>query len=102
MQELKRFLKSRLKFLYELADTDPTGNGVSTLSQIHEIKVILNWIDDHENADADETPAHAHTNTPKSYADGVKDAYNDVLHMIYADGYDADAIAKALENPKEA
>lgn len=102
MQNLKDYLNRRLKFLYDITDKDDAGNNISTLSQIHEIKVILNWIDDHENADAEETPADAHTNTPKSYADGVKDAYNDVLHMIYADGYDADAIAKALENPKEA
>lgn len=103
MQELKRFLKSRLKFLYELADTDLAGNGVNTLSQIHEIKIIQQWIDEHENAD--EFQPHAHTTTPtdagKTYADGVKDAYNDVLHMIYADGYNADAIAKALENVTE-
>lgn len=63
MEELKRFLKSRLKFLYELADTDPTGNGVSTLSQIHEIKIILQWIDDHENA---KPKPRAHTNTPNN------------------------------------
>lgn len=88
MQNLKDYLNRRLKFLYDITDKDDAGNNISTISQIHEIKVILNWIDAHKQ--------------PKTYADGVKDAYNDVLHMIYADGYDADAIAKALENPKEA
>ena len=88
MQNLKDYLNRRLKFLYDITEKDDAGNNISTLSQIHEIKLILNWID-----------AHKHS---KTYADGVKDAYNDVLHMIYADGYDADAIVKALENPKEA
>lgn len=104
MQNLKDYLNDRRKFLQEVANADPSEDSLSTLGQIHEIKHILNWIDDHENAD--ETQPHAHTTTPtdagKTYADGVKDAYNDVLHMIYADGYNADAIAKALENVTEA
>ena len=63
MQNLKNYLNDRIKFLYEVANADPSEDSLSTLGQIHEIKHILNWIDEHENAD--ENPTDAHTNTPK-------------------------------------
>lgn len=54
MEDLKSYLKDRLKFLYEVANADKSEDALSVLGQIHEIKVILNWIDEHENADTNE------------------------------------------------
>lgn len=48
MQNLKDYLNRRLKFLYDITDKDDAGNNISTLSQIHEIKNILQYIKDHE------------------------------------------------------
>lgn len=59
MQDLKNYLNERRKFLQEVADADPSEDSLSVCGQLHEIKVILNWIDEHENADA-------HTNTPNA------------------------------------
>ena len=107
MQNLKAYLQDRLQFLQQVAAADKSEDCLSVLGQIHEIKTTLYWIEDYKNqtANTTETQPHAHTTTPtdshRTYADGVKDAYNDVLHMIYADGYNADAIAKALENATE-
>jgi hypothetical protein len=50
--------------LQEVANADASEDSLSVCGQIHEIKVILNWIDEHENAD--ETPNTAHTNTPNA------------------------------------
>lgn len=86
MQHLKTYLEERRKFLQEVANADASENAISVLAQIHEIKVILNWIEEHE-----------HTTDKRTYKDGVKDAYNDVLHMIYADGCSAEQIKTALE-----
>lgn len=98
---LKQHLQSRLNFLNEVAAADRSEDCISTLGQIHEIRYTLDWIAEHENTNADTTepqtsPTH---DTPKgrTYKDGVKDAYNDVLKMIYADGSDADDIRNALE-----
>ena len=44
MQDLKNYLKERLKFLYEVANADPSEDALSVLGQIHEIKHILNYI----------------------------------------------------------
>lgn len=66
MQDLKNYLNERRKFLQEVADADPSEDSLSVCGQIHEIKVILNWIEEHENADADETPTDAPTNTPNA------------------------------------
>lgn len=66
MQDLKDYLNERRKFLQEVADADASEDSLSVLGQIHEIKVILNWIDEHENADANETPTDAPTNTPNT------------------------------------
>ena len=96
MQDLKNYLKDRKKYLEQIIDADPSEDCISTLGQLHELNHIILWMEEQE--DADETPKDAH----KTYADGVKDAYNDILHMIYADGCDADAIRKALENTMEA
>ena len=48
MQNLKNYLNDRIKFLYEVANADPSEDSLSTLGQIHEIKHILNWIDENE------------------------------------------------------
>lgn len=66
MQDLKNYLNERRKFLQEVANADASEDSLSVCGQIHEIKVILNWIDEHENADANETPNDAHTNTPNT------------------------------------
>lgn len=66
MQDLKDYLKDRLKFLYEVANADASEDSLSVCGQIHEIKVILNWIDEHENADTNETPTDTPTNTPNT------------------------------------
>ena len=64
MQDLKDYLNERRQFLQEVANADASEDALSVLGQIHEIKVILNWIDEHENAD--ETPTDARTNTPNT------------------------------------
>lgn len=51
MQELKEYLKERRKFLEELANADAAA---SVLGQLHELNNILNWIDEHEEKDANE------------------------------------------------
>ena len=63
MQNLKEYLNDRRKFLQEVANADPSEDSLSTLGQIHEIKHILNWIDDHENA---KSKPHTHTTTPNN------------------------------------
>lgn len=64
MQDLKNYLNERRQFLQEVADADPSEDSLSVCGQIHEIKVILNWIEEHENAD--ETPTNAPTITPNT------------------------------------
>ena len=66
MQDLKTYLNNRRKFLEELANNDAAA---SVLGQLYEINNILNWIDEYENADANETPTDAHTNTPNANAE---------------------------------
>ena len=66
MQDLKNYLNERRQFLQEVANADASEDALSVLGQIHEIKVILNWIDEHEKAD--ETPTDARTNTPNTNA----------------------------------
>ena len=56
MQDLKNYLNERRQFLQEVANADASEDSLSVCGQIHEIKVILNWIEEHENADANETP----------------------------------------------
>ena len=59
MQDLKNYLNDRIKFLYEVANADPSEDSLSVLGQIHEIKHILNWIDEHENTtEPQTTPVH--------------------------------------------
>ena len=48
MEVLKSYLQDRLKFLYEVANADQSEDNLSVCGQIHEIKVILNWIEEHE------------------------------------------------------
>lgn len=101
MEELKTYLKDRLQFLQQVADADQSEDCLSVLGQIHEIKATLYWIEDHENQTENTTEPQtppAHDFPKRTYTDGVRDAYNDVLHMIYADGCTAEDIRKALEN----
>jgi hypothetical protein len=63
MQDLKNYLNERRQFLQEVANADASEDALSVLGQIHEIKVILNWIDEHENAGTNETPTDAYTST---------------------------------------
>lgn len=51
MQDLKDYLKDRLKFLYEVANADASEDSLSVLGQIHEIKHILNYIEEHEETE---------------------------------------------------
>lgn len=48
MQDLKNYLEERRKFLQEVANADESEDSLSTLGQIHEIKNILLWIEEHE------------------------------------------------------
>lgn len=48
MQDLKNYLEERRKFLQEVANADPSEDALSVLGQIHEIKHILNYIEEHE------------------------------------------------------
>lgn len=48
MQDLKNYLIERKKFLLEVANADESEDSLSTLGQIHEIKSILLWIEEHE------------------------------------------------------
>lgn len=48
MQDLKNYLIERRKFLQEVANADESEDSLSTLGQIHEIKNILLWIEEHE------------------------------------------------------
>lgn len=58
MQDLKNYLNDRLKYLQEVADADQSENCISTLGQIHELKVILNYIDEHEDQTEGKTPCN--------------------------------------------
>jgi hypothetical protein len=58
MQDLKNYLNDRLKFLHEVANADISEDSLSVLGQIHELKVILNYIDEHENQTEDKTPCN--------------------------------------------
>lgn len=49
MDQLKTYLKDRLKFLQQVADADRSENCISTLGQIHEIKVTLDYIKELED-----------------------------------------------------
>lgn len=53
MEDLKSYLKDRIKFLYEVANADPSEDALSVLGQIHEIKHILNYIEEHEKETED-------------------------------------------------
>ena len=53
MEDLKSYLKDRLKFLYEVANADKSEDALSVLGQIHEIKVTLNYIEEHEKETED-------------------------------------------------
>ena len=53
MQDLKNYLNDRRKFLQEVANADASENCISTLGQIHEIKNILLWIEEHEKETED-------------------------------------------------
>lgn len=53
MEELKTYLKDRLKFLLEVANADPSEDSLSVCGQIHEIKHILNYIEEHEQETED-------------------------------------------------
>lgn len=53
MEDLKSYLKDRIKFLYEVANADPSEDALSVLGQIHEIKHILNYIEEHEQETED-------------------------------------------------
>ena len=66
MQDLKNYLNERRKFLQEVANADASEDSLSVCGQIHEIKVILNWIEEHEDAVANEMPTDAPTNTPNA------------------------------------
>ena len=48
MDQLKAYLKDRLKFLQQVADADRSEDCISTLGQMHEINHILQWIEEHE------------------------------------------------------
>ena len=54
MQDLKNYLNERRKFLQEVANADDSEGSLSVCGQLHEIKVILNWIEEHEEKDANE------------------------------------------------
>ena len=54
MQDLKNYLIDRKKFLLEVANADESKDSLSVCGQIHEIKNILLWIEEHEN-NADES-----------------------------------------------
>lgn len=49
MEQLKQYLKDRLEFLQQVADADKSENCISTLGQIHEIKVTLDYIKELED-----------------------------------------------------
>lgn len=51
MEELKNYLEERKKFLQQVADADQSEDSLTTLGQIHEIKVTLMWIDEHTGKD---------------------------------------------------
>lgn len=53
MQDLKTYLEERRKFLQEVANADESEDSLSTLGQIHEIKNILLWIEEHEKETED-------------------------------------------------
>lgn len=101
MDNLTNYLNSRLKFLYEVLEADHSEDSISVMGQIHEIKNTILWIEENSTPNTTEPQTSHAQDTPKdrrTYKDGVKDAYNDVLKMIYADGSDADDIKNALED----
>ena len=56
MQDLKDYLNERRIFLQEVANADASEDALSVCGQIHEIKVILNWIEEHEKETEDKEP----------------------------------------------
>lgn len=53
MQDLKNYLEDRRKFLQEVANADESEDSLSVCGQIHEIKNILLWIEEHEKETED-------------------------------------------------
>lgn len=86
MQDLKNYLKDRKKYIEQIIDADPSEDCISTMGQLHELNHIILWLEEHEQS-----------TDKRTYKDGVRDAYNDVLHMINADGCTAEQIKTALE-----
>ena len=53
MQDLKNYLKERQTFLQEVAAADHSEDCLTVLGQLHELKIILLWIDEHEKETED-------------------------------------------------
>lgn len=50
MQDLKNYLNERLELLQSITAGSDSDN-LSTLGQIHELKNIIYWIEEHETED---------------------------------------------------
>lgn len=50
MQELKEYINERLDLLQSIT-TGSDSDNLATLGQIHELKNILYWIEEHETED---------------------------------------------------
>lgn len=55
-KDLKQYLNERRKFLEEIADADQSEDSISTMGQLHELKVIMLWIEEHEKQE--DTPCN--------------------------------------------
>ena len=50
MQDLKNYLNDRLELLQTITAGSDSDN-LTTLGQIHELKILLLWIEEHETED---------------------------------------------------
>ena len=99
LDTLKTYLQDRLKFLQQVADADKSEDCLSVLGQIHEIKATLYWIEDQEDQTKNTEPQtpHAPDLPQRTYADGLRDAYADVLTMLNA-GIPNDQLKRIMED----
>lgn len=51
MEKLKQYIKERKHFLQEVLDADISEDSLSVAGQLHELKVLENWIEENTGKD---------------------------------------------------
>lgn len=52
--KLKQYIKERKHFLQEVLDADISEDSLSVAGQLHELKVLENWIEENTGKDNDD------------------------------------------------